>query len=245
MSRATSPRARASAHSSSTTAPCARPTRSTARRLELMGNNGILDRAPGGRDEGDAFQGLEPPARRVVSGPRAWRDQYAARRGPHIAWPQYRCPLGLHRSSPWFSTTATTHPAYIPQEVAGSSRPHPPIPARPGPKDPLTAGIPADPRSARKRHDQPVTPEVAGSSPVAPALEVPAKTGLRCPERRKSSERNRSFAAHDEKTGRNACAQLRVSARDAVEVQQHRIEFPVRLSRPAASWAAPRVSDRS
>ena len=29
-------------------------------------------------------------------------------------------------------------------------------------------GIPADPRSTRKRHDRPVTPEVAGSSPVAP-----------------------------------------------------------------------------
>jgi len=35
-------------------------------------------------------------------------------------------------------------------------------------KAPLTAGIPADPRSARKHHDRPVTPEVAGSSPVAP-----------------------------------------------------------------------------
>ena len=33
----------------------------------------------------------------------------------------------------------------------------------------LTPQIPASPRSARKRHDRPVTPKVAGSSPVAPA----------------------------------------------------------------------------
>ena len=31
--------------------------------------------------------------------------------------------------------------------------------------------IPADPRSSRKRHDRSVTPEVAGSSPVAPVFE--------------------------------------------------------------------------
>ena len=38
-----------------------------------------------------------------------------------------------------------------------------------GSKALLSPGIPAYPRSARKRHDRPVTPEVAGSSPVAPA----------------------------------------------------------------------------
>ena len=32
----------------------------------------------------------------------------------------------------------------------------------------LTEAIPAYSRSARKHHDRPVTPEVAGSSPVAP-----------------------------------------------------------------------------
>jgi hypothetical protein len=38
----------------------------------------------------------------------------------------------------------------------------------------LTAGIPAYPRPARKQQDRPVTPEVAGSSPVAPvkALQI-------------------------------------------------------------------------
>jgi hypothetical protein len=30
----------------------------------------------------------------------------------------------------------------------------------------------ADPRSARKRQERPVTPEVAGSSPVAPAFDT-------------------------------------------------------------------------
>jgi hypothetical protein len=41
----------------------------------------------------------------------------------------------------------------------------------------LTAVIPANPRPARSEHDRPVTPEVAGSSPVAPALKVPATWG--------------------------------------------------------------------
>jgi hypothetical protein len=34
----------------------------------------------------------------------------------------------------------------------------------------LPPQIPAYPRSTRKRHDRPVTPEVAGSSPVAPVF---------------------------------------------------------------------------
>jgi DNA-binding SARP family transcriptional activator len=34
-------------------------------------------------------------------------------------------------------------------------------------------GIPADPRSPRKHQDRPVTPEVAGSSPVAPVFRTP------------------------------------------------------------------------
>ncbi len=52
-----------------------------------------------------------------------------------------------------------------PQAPAGTGE----SPHRQGRKALLPAGIPADPRSARKRHDRPVTPEVAGSSPVAPA----------------------------------------------------------------------------
>jgi len=45
----------------------------------------------------------------------------------------------------------------------------------------LTAGIPAYPRPARKRQDRPVTPEVAGSSPVAP-VKVPANRPLLLPD---------------------------------------------------------------
>jgi hypothetical protein len=44
----------------------------------------------------------------------------------------------------------------------------PQIPGASWPKALLTPRIPAYSRSARKRHDRPVTPEVAGSSPVAP-----------------------------------------------------------------------------
>ena len=39
----------------------------------------------------------------------------------------------------------------------------------------LLSEIPVYPRSARKRHDRPVTPEVAGSSPVAPVPESACK----------------------------------------------------------------------
>src|SRR5436190_10578180 len=46
-------------------------------------------------------------------------------------------------------------------------------PQRDGLRALLLSEIPAYPRSARKRHDRPVTPEVAGSSPVAP-VKVPA-----------------------------------------------------------------------
>jgi hypothetical protein len=60
-----------------------------------------------------------------------------------------------------FTGEPTTDPALIPQDIAGSSRPSPRIPARPGSKGPLTAGIPAALRSARNRQDRPVTPEVA------------------------------------------------------------------------------------
>jgi hypothetical protein len=67
-----------------------------------------------------------------------------------------------------FATQATSHPALIPQKAAGIPRPRPVIPARQRARDPLASGIPAHSRSASKRQDRPVTPEVAGSSPVAP-----------------------------------------------------------------------------
>src|SRR3954467_8741722 len=83
--------------------------------------------------------------------------------------------ISLAFSPPSFAIWTTAHPVLIPQEVAGSSRPYPTIPATSEREALLTAGSPAYPRSARRRHDRPVTPEVAGSSPVAPVFEVPAK----------------------------------------------------------------------
>jgi hypothetical protein len=62
----------------------------------------------------------------------------------------------------------TPHPALIPHEAAGSSRQYPRIPATAGRKILHLPEIPAYPRPGRKRQDRPVTPEVAGWSPVAP-----------------------------------------------------------------------------
>jgi hypothetical protein len=67
-----------------------------------------------------------------------------------------------------FAGKPTSHPVLIPRKVAGHLRPLPPIPANAEWKGLLLPQIPAYPRSARKRQDRPVTPEVAGSSPVAP-----------------------------------------------------------------------------
>jgi hypothetical protein len=83
-----------------------------------------------------------------------------------------------------FTSTATTHPALIPHEAPGSSRRCPPIPATQWPKGLLTAEIPAYPRSTRKRHDRPVTPEVAGSSPVAPVEKILQTRVFCCQHRR-------------------------------------------------------------
>ena len=62
----------------------------------------------------------------------------------------------------------TPHPAHIRREVAGSSRRRPVVPASQVAKVLLMLEIPARSRSARNHQDRPVTPEVAGSSPVAP-----------------------------------------------------------------------------
>jgi hypothetical protein len=77
--------------------------------------------------------------------------------------------FGIPPTSGLFSNETTWHPAHIPQEVAGNPRPPPEIPATPRAKHLLSPVIPAYSRPARNRHDRPVTPEVAGSSPVAPA----------------------------------------------------------------------------
>ena len=83
-------------------------------------------------------------------------------------------------SSDALSFRATPHPALIPHEAPGSSRRYPQIPATQRRKGPLMAAIPAYPRSARKRHDRPVTPEVAGSSPVAPVFRSACKSAMFC-----------------------------------------------------------------
>jgi len=80
--------------------------------------------------------------------------------------------LGASRRSPdVFGLRQPPHPAQIPRELAGSSRSPPRIPATARPKRPFRAGIPAYHSSAPKRQDRPVTPAVAGSSPVAPVSE--------------------------------------------------------------------------
>jgi hypothetical protein len=95
------------------------------------------------------------------------------------AQPAYRTD---HRApvvhAPSLAMKATGHPALIPHKPPGDRRQHPPIPATAWSEAPLTEGIAADPRSARKRHDRPVTPEVAGSSPVAPVKNL--QIGIFC-----------------------------------------------------------------
>jgi hypothetical protein len=85
--------------------------------------------------------------------------------------PPPKQPFGTRSGS--LAATATTHPALIPQESAGDSRPSRAIAATACSKDPHLGQSPAYPGSGRKYQDRPVTPEVAGSSPVAPA-DIPA-----------------------------------------------------------------------
>jgi hypothetical protein len=89
--------------------------------------------------------------------------------------PSSRVERRLLNSSRVFSPTATSHPAAIPQKVAGRSRPYPQTPPRSGRKALLTAGIPAYPRPGRKRQDRPVTPKVAGSNPVVPVKDLQSR----------------------------------------------------------------------
>jgi hypothetical protein len=89
------------------------------------------------------------------------------------------------------ATSSRRHPAVcgsvnesIPRTSAGPSRRSPPAPANPRSarvgKLCSSPVIPAHPRSARKRHDRPVTPEVAGSSPVALVLIKCLQIGTFC-----------------------------------------------------------------
>jgi hypothetical protein len=131
--------------------------------------------APGRRRLGSAerarsTRGRSRPAldrRRRLDGRRGDHDDYALRKplSRHL----------FHGLSDWAAVFARAlrtrqrlHPAPIPHEAAGNSRRTPRVAARTGLKALLLHGIPAYPRSARKCHDRPVTPEVAGSSPAAP-----------------------------------------------------------------------------
>ena len=92
----------------------------------------------------------------------------------------------------------TRDPAHIPREVAGSSCRFPVIPASHVAKVLRMPEIPAHSRSARNHQDRPVTPEVAGSSPVAP-VENSLENHLFCCHVRK---RHRVLERQTIKTGR-------------------------------------------
>jgi hypothetical protein len=98
-------------------------------------------------------------------------------------WPPTAGVRCFRRGSPRLEGCAPQAPAgcqLMQRRIPHISRrrpPEAPASARQFPQDPgqealLTPGIPAYPRSARKGHDRPVTPEVAGSSPVAPAENI-------------------------------------------------------------------------
>jgi hypothetical protein len=107
---------------------------------------------------------------RVVSG--AWRGRLSMGRTTQGRTSSRGYPLSC-------PLRQRAHPAHIPQEAPGDPRRHPRIPAMLAAESLLSPGIPAYPRSARKRHDRPVTPEVAGSSPVAP-VENTLQIGIFC-----------------------------------------------------------------
>jgi hypothetical protein len=101
--------------------------------------------------------------------PRAWIDaQVTKLNGKHS---QDNGPAHNPASFAMKTTSIPRSSRRRPPEALPSTRKSP---RRHGREALLTAEIPADPRSARKRHDRPVTPEVAGSSLVAPVLTLPA-----------------------------------------------------------------------
>jgi hypothetical protein len=85
-----------------------------------------------------------------------------------------------------------TPPADIPQEVVGSSRRSPAIPANHRDRSPAHAG---NPRPARNYQDRHVTPEVAGSSPVAP-VKIPANLHLLLLDQAQSTAGSSGSRAH-------------------------------------------------
>jgi hypothetical protein len=111
----------------------------------------------------------------VIDGGVDWRVSAS------IAPPGTRIPHTPRR----FPAKTTLHPARIPREVAGSSRTRPAIPASHVAEILPRQEIPAYPRLDRKRHDRPVTPEVAGSSPVAPVKGL--QIGISCSQQARTT----------------------------------------------------------
>jgi hypothetical protein len=147
-------RPRRSWRSTSTTSTRSCPTspRTASSRPRADPIAGVAASSVGRRcDAATSRSGADPSPRverRVPSAPASF--QLGQRRIPHISRGR--------------SPEAPAHPRESPQCE--------------GRKALLTAEIPAYPRSARKRHDRPVTPEVAGSSPVAPVKSL--QTGIFC-----------------------------------------------------------------
>jgi hypothetical protein len=76
------------------------------------------------------------------------------------------------------TTETTLHPAHIPHELGGAPAGARKSPQRKGRNALVSPVIPAYSRPDRRYQDRPVTPEVAGSSPVAPVKSL--QIGLFC-----------------------------------------------------------------
>jgi hypothetical protein len=119
-----------------------------------------------------------------VSSSAAYVDSRAARLVQSLKGSSRTClgsATGIHPHPPTsrcLQVRQRLHHAKYPAGGAGSSRPYPEIPATSRPKRLLSPEIPAYPWSARNCHDRPVTPEVAGSSPVAPVSKSGCKPVL-------------------------------------------------------------------
>jgi hypothetical protein len=158
------------------------------------------------------------------------------------------------------SLTASPIPANLPSvHRSGNDRiprpsrrrsPEAPARARQSPQDEgrkalLSAGIPAYSRPSRNNQDRPVTPEVAGSSPVAP-VKIPANRqvvlSVQTPDRRQLHRPFRSKTRNGQKTARNQSPGCRVQA-DSGRVETVRQAACNYTKRPEVT-AAPRPAIR-
>jgi len=112
----------------------------------------------------------------------------------------------------WLTFSTTLRPAQIPQKGAEAPAGCRPSRQRQGRKDLLSWVIPAHPRSAPNDQDRPVTPEVAGSSPVAPvrkpcinALVVVAPENVTRTRAANDQKRDGHGAVHRNRSRREPC----------------------------------------